>query len=53
MENLTIEINPKGNTTEERQTDLIRQLRLQNGQLKRIIENIYLTIDEIKKENKK
>lgn len=53
MENLTIEINPKGKNTEERQADLIRQLRLQNAELKRIIEGIYLNIEEIKKENKK
>lgn len=49
MEKLTVEINPKGKTTEERQADLIRQLRLQNGQLKRIIEDIYLKIEKEKK----
>lgn len=52
MEHLTIEINPKGNTTEEKQADLIRLLRLQNKQLKLIIEDLYLKIGD-KKENKK
>lgn len=50
MENLTVEISPKGRTTEEKLSDLVRQLRLQNGQLTRIIEDLYLKIE---KENKK
>lgn len=48
MENLTVDINPKGNTTEEKLTDLVRQLRLQNGQLKRILEDLYLNIEKEK-----
>lgn len=49
MENLTTEINPRGNTTAEIQADLIRQLRIQNSELKRIIEQINLKIKEISK----
>lgn len=50
MENLTVEINPKGNNTEAKLIDLIRQLRLQNKQLQFIIEDLYLKIE---KENNK
>ncbi|MBQ8140619.1 MAG: hypothetical protein IJ038_02870 [Clostridia bacterium] len=37
----TAEINPKGNTAEQKQEDLIRQLRRQNEQLKVIIADLY------------
>lgn len=50
MENLTIEIHPKGNNTEEKLNDLVRQLRLQNKRLQFIIEDLYLKIE---KENNK
>lgn len=50
IENLKTEINPKGNTTEEKLADLVRQLKLQNGELKRIIQDLYLKIE---KESKK
>lgn len=46
MEKLTVEINPKGKNTEEKLTDLVRQLRVQNGQLQRIVEDLYLKIEE-------
>ena len=50
----TQEINPRGNTAEQRQADLIRQLRLQNQQLRIIVEDLYKRLDEIeKKENTK
>ena len=50
MIQLTTNINPKGSTTEERQRDLIRQLQWQNEQLRRIIDDLYREIEEIKKE---
>lgn len=46
IENLTVEINPVGRNTEEKLSELVRQLRLQNGQLKRIIEDLYLKINK-------
>lgn len=42
---LTTEINPHGATAEARQEDLIRQLRIQNQQLKIIIADIYKQIE--------
>jgi hypothetical protein len=41
----TTEINPRGSSPEERQEDLIRQLRIQNQQLKIIIADIYKQIE--------
>lgn len=41
----TSEINPRGASSEERQADLVRQLRLQNQQLKIIIADIYKQIE--------
>ena len=46
---LKTEINPKGRTTEEKQNDLVRQLRLQNTELKNIILDLYREIENIKK----
>ena len=46
---LKTEINPKGRTTEEKQNDLVRQLRLQNTELKNIILDLYRKIENIKK----
>lgn len=46
----TAEINPRGNTTEERQAELIRQLRIQNEQLKRQFEDIDKRFHQIKKQ---
>lgn len=42
------EINPKGRTVEERQADLIRQLRLQTEELKVIIQDLYKKLEEKK-----
>lgn len=46
----TARIQPKGNTTEAIQEDLIRQLRAQNEQLKIIIADLYREIGELKKQ---
>lgn len=46
---LKTEINPKGRTTEEKQNDLIRQLRQQNTELKNIIADLYRQIEGLKK----
>ncbi|MBQ8836448.1 MAG: hypothetical protein IJ002_03165 [Clostridia bacterium] len=45
---LTTEINPLGATTEQRQNELIRQLRIQNEELKVIINDIYNELNNIK-----
>lgn len=37
----TAVINPKGNTLQEQQNDLIRQLQIQNKELRVIIEDLY------------
>ena len=44
---LTVEINPKGNTTEERLEALVRQLRTENKELSVIIEDLYKEIEYI------
>ena len=49
MIQLTANINPKGRTGEELQRDLIHQLQVQNEQLRRIIDDLYREIAEIKK----
>ena len=49
MIQLTVNINPKGRTIEERQRDLVRQLQWQNEQLRRIIDDLYREIEKIKK----
>lgn len=53
MQQLTVEINPRGNNIEAIQADLIRQLKLQNVQLQLIISDLYKEIEKIKKETKK
>jgi hypothetical protein len=45
----TAEINPRGATPEQKQADLISQLRVQNRQLNIIIQDLYREIDMIKK----
>ena len=45
----TARINPVGATAEERQEELIRQLRQQNLQLEVIINDIYRQLSEVKK----
>lgn len=37
----TTEINPRGTTVEEIQNDLIKQLKIQNKELRVIIEDLY------------
>ena len=43
---LKTEINPKGGTIEAKQADLIRQLRLQNEELRVILQDIYKKLEE-------
>ncbi|MBO7310624.1 MAG: hypothetical protein J6U86_04455 [Clostridia bacterium] len=43
----TASINPKGKNTDEVQRDLIRQLQIQNRELKIIIEDLYKQINKI------
>lgn len=50
---LTAEINPKGNTLEERHNALVSQLRTENKELKVIIEDLYKEIEDLKIKNKK
>ena len=45
----TAEINPRGNTVEQVQGDLINQLRIQNTQLRIIIADLYRLIEEKEK----
>jgi len=49
MIQLTAKINPKGRTGEELQRDLIHQLQVQNEQLRRIIDDLYREIEQLKK----
>ena len=49
---LTVEINPKGNTTEERLEALVRQLQTENKELSVIIEDLYLEIEDLKNQLK-
>lgn len=42
----TAEINPRGNTAEERQSDLVRQLQIQNKELRVIIDDLYRQLEE-------
>lgn len=45
----TAEINPRGSTTEARQAELIRQLRIQNEELKRQFEDIDKRFQQMQK----
>lgn len=49
---LTVEINPKGNTTEERLEALVRQLQTENKELGVIIEDLYKEIEDLKNQLK-
>ena len=49
----TAEINPRGATPQEKQADLISQLRVQNKELRILIQDLYKEIDAIKKGEKK
>lgn len=49
---LTVEINPKGNTTEERLEALVRQLQTENKELRVIIADLYLEIEDLKNQQK-
>lgn len=52
MIQLTTEINPVGASVEQRQNELIRQLRIQNEQLKVIVIDIYNELNKIKEDKK-
>ena len=45
----TSSISPKGETTDEKLNNLVRQLTRQNTELKLIIEDLYKQISEVKK----
>lgn len=49
---LTVEINPKGNTTEERLEALVRQLQTENKELRVIIADLYMEIEDLKNQLK-
>lgn len=46
------EINPKGATTEERLENLVRQLQLQNRELRVIVDDLYSKVEALTKGGK-